>query len=149
MIPHVPALNTILVVDDNADDFFAVQRELTTAGLRNPLVHCDSGEGALDYLHRRGRYEAVPGATPALILLDINMPRMAGTEVLKAIRGDALLKPIPVIMMTSSNDDRDVLAAFQGGANSYVLKPVSFDGLIRGIQRIRSHWFEILLTPRG
>ncbi len=87
-------------------------------------------------------------AAPALVLLDINMPRMSGIDLLRAIRGEPDLRAIPVVMMTSSNDDRDVLAAFQGGANSYVLKPVTFDGLIRAIQRIKSHWFEILLTQR-
>jgi CheY-like chemotaxis protein len=146
--PQPPSLNTILVVDDNADDFYAVQRELNTSGLRNPLAHCESGEDALDFLHRRGRWGATPAPTPAMILLDINMPRMSGIELLRTIRGEAALHAVPVIMMTSSNDDRDVLAAFQGGANSYVLKPVTFDGLVRAIQRIKSHWFEILLTQR-
>jgi CheY-like chemotaxis protein len=146
MSSQAAALNTILVVDDNADDYYAVQREFADAGLRNPLAYCESGEDALDFLHRRGRFDAAP--IPALILLDINMPRMSGIDLLRAIRGEPALQAIPVIMMTSSNDDRDVLAAFQGGANSYVLKPVTFDGLIRAIQRIKSHWFEILLTPR-
>ena len=143
MIPH----NTILIVDDNPDDFYAVQRELGSSGLRNPLVHCETGEQALDFLHRRGNYAAAP-VIPAMILLDINMPRMSGIELLRTIRGEAAMHAVPVIMMTSSNDDRDVLAAFQGGANSYVLKPVTFDGLVRAIQRIKSHWFEILLTQR-
>ena len=145
MIPH----NTILVVDDNPDDFYAVQRELGSSGLRNPLAHCESGEQALDYLHRRGHFASPPAPIPAMILLDINMPRMSGIDLLRTIRGEPTLRTIPVIMMTSSNDDRDVLAAFQGGANSYVLKPVSFDGLLRAIQRIKTHWFEILLTQRG
>lgn len=145
MIPF----NTILVVDDNPDDFYAVQRELGSSGMRNPLAHCDSAETALDFLYRRGHYADPPAPIPAMILLDINMPRMSGIELLRTIRGEPTLRTIPVIMMTSSNDDRDVLAAFQGGANSYVLKPVTFDGLIRAIQRIKSHWFEILLTQRG
>jgi len=140
------SLNTILVVDDNPDDFYAVQRELVASGLRNPLKHCETGEEALEFLRRRGRHALAP--VPAMILLDINMPRMSGIELLRTIRGEDALRMVPVIMMTSSNDDRDVLAAFQGGANSYVLKPVTFDGLVRAIQRIKSHWFEILLTPR-
>ena len=140
-------LSMILVVDDNPDDFYAVQREMAASGLRNPLTHCETGEEALDFLHRRGRHALAP--VPAMVLLDINMPRMSGIDLLRTIRGEPALRAVPVIMMTSSNDDRDVLAAFQGGANSYVLKPVSFDGLIRAIQRIKSHWFEILLTPRA
>jgi CheY-like chemotaxis protein len=148
--PASSSRNTILVVDDNPDDFYAVQRELTTSGLRNPLVNCESGEQALDYLYGRGRYAAVAARPPmpAMILLDINMPRMTGIELLRTVRGDAALQALPIIMMTSSNDDRDVLGAFEGGANSYVLKPVSFDGLLHAIQRIRSHWFEISLIPK-
>jgi CheY-like chemotaxis protein len=148
MIPQQAPLNTILVVDDNPDDFYAVQRELTRSGLSNPLVLCESAETALDYLHRRGKYADAPVAKPAMILLDINMPRMTGTEFLRTIRTNPVHGQVPVIMMTSSNDDRDVLAAFEGGANSYILKPVSFGGLIGAIQRIKSHTFELLLTPR-
>jgi two-component system, response regulator len=149
MIPQQAPLNTILVVDDNPDDFYAVQRELTRSGLSNPLVLCESAETALDYLHRRGKFAEIPVAKPAMILLDINMPRMTGTEFLRTIRSNPTHGQVPVIMMTSSNDDRDVLAAFEGGANSYILKPVSFGGLIGAIQRIKSHTFELLLTPRG
>jgi two-component system, response regulator len=150
MTTQIASRNTILVVDDNPDDFYAVQRELTTSGLRNPLASCESGQEALDFLYHRGRYATVAATPPppALILLDINMPRMTGIELLRTIRGDERIRAIPVIIMTSSNDDRDVLAAFEGGANSYVLKPVNFDGLIRAIQRIKTHWFEILLTPK-
>jgi len=148
MTSEAAPLNTILIVDDNPDDFFAVQRELTRSGLSNPLVQCDSAESALDYLHRRGAYATTPATKPAMILLDINMPRMSGTEFLRTIRANPVHGMVPVIMMTSSNDDRDVLAAFEGGANSYILKPVSFGGLIGAIQRIKTHSFEILLTPR-
>ncbi len=149
MTAQAASLNTILVVDDNPDDFFAVQRELGRSGLCNPLVMCESAEKALDYLHRRGQYAGAAAPPPAMILLDVNMPRMTGTEFLRTIRANPAHGLIPIIIMTSSNDDRDVLAAFQGGANSYVLKPVSFGGLIGAIQRIKTHTFEILLTPRS
>jgi CheY-like chemotaxis protein len=139
---------TILVIDDNPDDFFTVERELGKSGLANPLVHCRSGEDGLDYLHGRNRYAASPPALPAFVLLDVNMPKMLGTEVLAAIRGDPALAKLPVIMLTSSTDERDVVSAFQGKANAYVQKPFEFDALVRAVLRIKSHKVEISVTPK-
>ncbi len=143
------ARNTILVVEDNPDDFFVLQRVFYRAELHNPLVHCKNGEDALDYLHRRRQYAGTPVGRPALILLDINLPGMRGTDLLNAIRGNPDFHNIPVIMLTSSSDDRDVLAAFQGQANGYLTKPASFQDFIQALQRIKSHWFEISLIPRA
>ena len=139
---------TILVIDDNPDDFFTVERELAKAGLANPLVHCKSGADGLDYLHARNRYAEPPPPLPAFVLLDVNMPKMLGTEVLAAIRGDAALANLPVIMLTSSGDERDVVAAFQGRASAYVTKPIEFDSLIRAVLRIKSHKIELSVTGK-
>jgi CheY-like chemotaxis protein len=138
----------ILVIDDNPDDFFTVERELAKAGLANPLVHCKSGEDGLDYLHARNRYAASAPPLPAFVLLDVNMPKMLGTEVLAAIRGDALTSKLPVIMLTSSGDERDVVAAFQGKASAYVQKPFEFDALVRAVLRIKSHKVEFAITAK-
>lgn len=135
----------ILVVDDNPDDFYAVQRALSQVGLGNELVHAESGDDALAML--RGAGGAQP-LKPTFILMDVNMPGMKGTEALQAIRSDEKLKSIPVIMLTSSNADRDVVAAFQGGANCYLTKPVEFLALMQALQRIKSHQLEISLNPK-
>jgi len=139
---------TILVIDDNPDDFFTVERELAKAGLGNPLVHCKSGEDGLDYLHARKRYASPAPPLPAFVLLDVNMPKMLGTEVLAAIRADATLSHLPIIMLTSSGDERDVVAAFQGKANAYVQKPFEFDALVRAVLRIKSHKIELAVTAK-
>lgn len=137
--------NSILVIDDNPDDFFAVQRALTRAGMANPLLHCESGREGLEFLDNA----ALHGTLPSLVLLDINMPGMKGDEVLRAIRDTPELRTLPVLMLTSSDDDRDVLAAFQGGASAYLAKPLEFEDLLRAIQRVKSHCFELVLRPRG
>jgi DNA-binding response OmpR family regulator len=139
---------TILVIDDNHDDFFTVERELAKAGLANPLVHCKSGEDGLDYLYARGRHAQSQPALPALVLLDVNMPKLLGTEVLATLRGDATLSHLPVIMLTSSGDERDIVASFQGKANAYVTKPFEFDAFVRAVLRVRSHKVEIALTAK-
>lgn len=140
--------NTFLIVDDNPDDFFAARRTLSQSGLGNPLLHLESGEEALDYLRHRGAWAEQKPPRPALVLLDVNMPGMKGDEVLREIRREPELRSLPVLMLTSSNADRDVLAAFQDGANAYLNKPVEFDTLLRAIQRIRTHRFQIALSEQ-
>lgn len=135
----------ILVVDDNPDDFYAVQRVMAQAGIGNELIHAESGDDALAMLRGEGRKNPLK---PTFILMDVNMPGMKGTEVLQEIRSDDKIKSIPVIMLTSSNADRDVVSAFQGGANSYLTKPVDFSQLIQALQRIKSHEIEIALNPK-
>lgn len=142
------ALNTILVVEDNHDDFFAIQRVFERGQLHNPLHHCESGEDALDYLYRRGAYSFSVTSLPALVLLDINLRGMKGTDVLKVIRNEPAMQSLPVIILTSSTDKRDVLAAFEGRASSYMTKPASFNDFIQALQRVKSHQMEIVLVPR-
>jgi two-component system response regulator len=141
--------NTILVVEDNPDDFYALKRVFERAELRNPMIHCETGEEALDYLNGRGSYADADVERPAMILLDINLPGIKGTDVLQGIRGNPMLKNIPVIMLTSSKDDRDVLAAFQGRANAYLVKPATFDDFLMALQQIKTHHYEIVLVPNS
>ncbi len=134
--------HSFLVVDDNPDDFFAVQRGLQKSGVKNPLLHCESGEEALEQLAAAAK----AGGLPALVLLDINMPGMKGAEVLSAIREseDAALAALAVVMLTSSDDDRDVHAAFKGHASGYLNKPLELEQLERTLERLRGGKVEIL-----
>lgn len=134
------AAHSFLVVDDNPDDFFAVRRSLQQAGVRNPLLHCESGEEALTLLTDA----AAAGGLPALVLLDINMPGMKGGEVLSEIRANEALAALPVVMLTSSDDDRDVHAAFTGHASGYLNKPLEVEALERTLGRLRDARVEVL-----
>lgn len=135
--------NAIVVIDDNPDDFFSIERTLRQAGLGNPLLHCDEPEQALDQLRRA----ADSGTPPMLVLLDINMPGMSGTELLAELRRDPRMEWLPVLMLTSSNDDGDVLAAFNGRANAWMSKPLSYGNLTQALQRVRSHRVERVDRP--
>jgi two-component system, response regulator len=139
----------ILLVEDNQDDYEATSRAFKKANLCNPIVWCKSGRDALDFLKQEGAYkDAGKGSRPGLVLLDLNMPGMDGRKTLQAIKRDDTLKQIPVIILTTSSDERDIQACYQAGANTYVQKPVSFDGLIEAFKRLKAYWFEIALLPK-
>ena len=132
----------ILVVEDSMDDFEATKRALAKVNLANPILHAISGDAALDYL--RGAANPKPG----LILLDLNMPGLDGRKTLQAIKQTNALKRIPVVILTTSNDDRDVSGCYEMGANTYIQKPVDFDGLISAIKELKEYWFSIALLPK-
>ncbi len=139
----------ILLVEDNQDDFEATSRAFRKANLRNPIVWCRSGRDTLDFLKQEGAYkDALDWSRPGLVLLDLNMPGMDGRRTLELIKQDDKLKQIPVIILTTSADERDVDACYQAGANTYVQKPVSFNGLIEAIQRLKAYWLDIALLPK-
>lgn len=138
----------ILLVEDSPEDVEATVRALRRAGLANPIFRCEDGEDALDYLHRRGRYaDGVPSPRPGIILLDLNLPGTDGREVLDEVKTDAALRSIPVVVLTTSADDRDVERCYAAGANSYIKKPVDLEGFMRAIQRLKEFWFEIVIVP--
>jgi two-component system response regulator len=139
---------SILLVEDSPEDFEATVRALRKAGLANPIVRCEDGDEALDYLHRRGRYTEANASRPGIVLLDLNLPGTDGREVLGEIKGDVSLRSIPVVILTTSTDERDVERCYASGANSYVKKPVDLDGFMRAIQRLKEFWFEIVIVPR-
>jgi two-component system, response regulator len=140
---------SILLVEDNLDDYEATCRAFKKANLCNPIVWCKSGRDALDYLKQEGAYkDARKAARPGLVLLDLNMPGLDGRKTLEAIKQDDALKRIPVIILTTSADERDIEACYQTGANTYVQKPVSFEGLIEAIRRLKAYWFEIAPLPK-
>jgi two-component system response regulator len=139
----------ILLVEDNQDDYEATSRAFVKANLCNPIVWCKSGREALDYLRQEGAYkDGGKDSRPGLVLLDLNMPGMDGRKTLGVIKNDEILKRIPVIILTTSADERDIQACYQTGANTYVQKPVSFDGLLEAIKRLKTYWFEIALLPK-
>jgi CheY-like chemotaxis protein len=140
----------ILLVEDSPEDFEATLRAFRKSGLNNPIFRCADGDEALDYLHRRGAYaDAARSPRPGIVLLDLNLPGTDGREVLSAIKGDDDLKPIPVVVLTTSVDERDVNACYRAGANSYIQKPVDMDGFLQAIERLHGFWFEVVILPRA
>lgn len=132
-----------LLVEDSADD-----AELMLAALAE---YCDAervaiakdGEEALDYLYRRGRHAARPSGNPVLILLDIKMPKMDGLEVLRVIKNDPSLKTIPVVMLTSSREERDLTSSYRLGTNGYVVKPLLFGELHAVLKKTAAFWLYV------
>lgn len=138
----------ILLVEDSPEDYETTLRALQRAGVRNPTYRCTTGDEALDYLHRRGPFQdPVVSPRPGIILLDLNLPGIDGREVLTEIKRTLGLAPIPVVVLTTSSDLRDVHACYEAGANSYVQKPVDFSGFMQAIQRLHDYWFNVVVLP--
>jgi CheY-like chemotaxis protein len=139
----------VLLVEDCQEDVEALTRAMKVAGWQYPLFHCWNGDAALDYLFRRGAY-AVPATAPrpALVLLDLNLPGADGLELLRAIKSDEALRSIPVAVMTTSGDERDITRSYRAGANCYLQKPIDPDRLVAVLRNIRIFWFETALLPR-
>jgi CheY-like chemotaxis protein len=146
----IPTDQTILLVEDSPEDYEVTLRAFRKANLLNPVHRCCDGEEALAYLYRRGRY-ADPDAAPrpGLILLDLNLPGTDGREVLAEIKNDPLLRAIPVVVLTTSLDERDIEGCYRAGANSYVQKPVSLEAFLRSVQVLKNFWLEVALLPRS
>jgi len=138
----------LLLVEDNMDDAELTTRELKKHHFTNNVFHVRDGEEALDFIFATGKYESIRsiGAPPRLILLDIKMPKINGLEVLKKIKSDERTKSIPVVMLTSSKEDPDIKYSYQLGANSYIVKPVNFEGFAESIKNLGFYW--LLLNER-
>jgi CheY-like chemotaxis protein len=140
----------ILLVEDSPEDFEATVRALKRAGLANPILRCEDGDDALDFFYHRGRYaDPAVAPRPGIVLLDLNLPGTDGREVLATLKGDPNLRSIPIVVLTTSTDERDVERCYQAGANSYLSKPVDLDGFMRAIQRMKDYWFEVVIVPKG
>ncbi len=140
----------ILIVDDNHGDYEAAVRSLRKARIGNPIVHCEDGDQTLDYLHHRGRYSDPASAPrPGVILLDLNLPGTDGRDILAEVKGDPSLRSIPVIVLTTSSDERDVERCYALGANSYMKKRLDLQEFMQAIQRMSDFWLEIALLPSG
>lgn len=139
---------TILMADDDQDDRLLVRRAFEMSRLANELRFVEDGEELMDYLHHRDKYRDGDSAPrPGLILLDLNMPRKDGREALKEIKDDADLREIPVVVLTTSKDEEDILRTYNLGANSYITKPVTFEGLCDVMKSLGKYWFEIVELP--
>jgi CheY-like chemotaxis protein len=137
----------ILLVDDGELDVEITLRALKDAGVANEVKVIADGADALDFLLRRGVFAGRPGGNPILILMDVKMPRMDGIETLNEIRCVESLDSIPVVMLTSSRQDADLLKSYKFGANAYVIKPVDYDEFIKAINAINLFWIATNQPP--
>jgi two-component system, response regulator len=145
----VMAGQPILIVEDSPEDYETTVRAFKKSGLNNPIYRCEDGDDALDFLLHRGKYvDKDKAPRPGIILLDLNLPGTDGRAVLSEIKKDANLRTIPVIVLTTSDDGKDVESCYNGGANSYVKKPVDLDRFIQAIQRLKDYWFEVVVLPK-
>ncbi len=141
--------NRILLVEDSPRDAEMALNALDSHRLRSEVVHVRDGADALDYLFRRGEFAGRPEGQPALVLLDLKLPKVDGLEVLRQIKGDAALKVIPVVMMTSSREDRDLLESYRLGVNAYVVKPLRFQDFIEAVKQVGGFWAVVNEVPPG
>lgn len=138
----------ILIADDDAEDRMLIRDALHASRLKNNLQFVEDGEELLDYLHNKNKFsdtEKFP--KPGIILLDLNMPRMDGREALKEIKKDNNLKSIPVVVLTTSKAEEDILKTYNLGVNSFITKPVTFEGLVEVMKTLNKYWFEIVELP--
>lgn len=140
----------ILVADDDPDDRFMLKKAITENKMKNRVDFVEDGEELMDFLKHRGKYSGDnTSPRPGLILLDLNMPKKDGREALTEIKSDPDLRRIPVIILTTSKEEEDILTTYNLGVNSFITKPVSFDSLIEVIKTIREYWLEIVTCPKN
>ena len=135
----------ILLVEDNPADVLMTRAAFEDFKIANSLHVVEDGVEALAYLHQEGAFTDVP--RPDLIMLDLNLPRKNGREVLAEIKADPALRSIPVVVLTTSNAERDVMQAYELHANCYIVKPVGFANFIEAIQSIKNYWFSLVTLP--
>src|SRR6185437_11550778 len=147
-MPETSRPITILLADDDADDRMLARDALAESRLANHLKFVEDGEQLMDYLCRRGNYASPEAAPwPGLILLDLNMPRKDGREALREIKGDPNLRHIPIVVLTTSKAEEDIYRTYNLGVNSFITKPVTFDGLVSVMRGLGRYWFEIVELP--
>ncbi|MEX1277349.1 MAG: response regulator [Bacteroidota bacterium] len=142
-------LKRIMLVEDSVRDVELTLSALEEHHLANEVVVLRDGAEALDYLHQRGSFSARSPGNPAVIMLDIKMPKIDGLEVLRHIKADENLKMIPVVMLTSSREERDLIESYRLGVNAYVVKPVDFDKFVKAVSQLGLFWAVINQTPPG
>ncbi len=142
-------LKKILLAEDDPRDVELTLMALEESKLANEVDVVRDGQEALDYLFRRGAFETRTGNNPALILLDLKMPRVDGLEVLRAVREDATVRMTPVVMLTSSREERDIVESYKLGVNAYVVKPVDFNQFLEAIKQIGAFWAVVNQPPPG
>jgi CheY-like chemotaxis protein len=142
-------LRRILLAEDNSKDIELALEALEENNLANDVVVVRDGAEALDYLYRRGEFSARPEGNPAVVLLDLKMPKVDGMEVLRQIKTDEQLKVVPIVMLTSSREEQDLVKSYQLGANAYVVKPIDFHQVIDAIRQLGLFWAVLNEPPVG
>ena len=149
-MPHSEEMVEILMADDDPDDRLLASKALHEYRLKNGIRFVEDGEELMDYLFHRGKYaDPASSPRPGLILLDLNMPRKDGREALAEIKADPELHRIPVVVLTTSKAEEDIVRAYDLGVNSYITKPVTFQGLAEIMKTLSIYWFEIVKLPNG
>lgn len=143
----INTLARILLVEDNPHDAELTLKALS--GMANEVLHLWDGAEALDYLYRRGEFSGRPEGHPAVVLLDLKMPRVDGLEVLRELKGAPQLKKIPVVVMTSSREDQDLNSCYDLGINAYVVKPVKFQAFVEAVRQVGAFWAVLNEQPPG
>lgn len=139
---------TFLMADDDPDDRLLTQRALREYRLKNGMTFVEDGEQLMDYLHRRGKFaDPAKSPRPGVILLDLNMPKKDGRQALEEIKADPELRKIPVVVLTTSKAEEDMLRSYDLGANAYITKPVTFQTLAEMMRVLSMFWFEIVKLP--
>jgi DNA-binding response OmpR family regulator len=142
-------LGRILMVEDDNNDVDMTMTALEEYNLANEVVVTRDGEEALDYLYCRGRYKSRANDNPAVLLLDLKLPKVDGLEVLRQVKSDDKLRMIPVVVLTSSHEEKDMVASYQLGVNAYVVKPVDFHEFVNAIRELGVFWAVINVPPPG
>ncbi|MEN6363647.1 MAG: response regulator [Rectinema sp.] len=143
MLGSESGAEAILLVEDNPDDEELALLAFKASDVAARVIVAHDGVEALDYLFRRGSYkDRVPGKDPKLVLLDLKLPRISGLEVLKRMRAEARTRLIPVVMLTTSNEESDIFACYQSGANSYIRKPLEFDRFKDTVRQLGRYWLQ-------
>ncbi|WP_374011692.1 response regulator [Pseudoxanthomonas koreensis] len=143
------AIRTILLVEDSPADAEMAIDALREANLANPIVHVEDGVEAIEYLERKGRFAGRGDEDPAVMLLDIKMPRMDGLEVLRRIRAHDRLRRLPVVILSSSREESDLARSWDLGVNAYVVKPVDVDQFFAAVKTLGKFWAVINTTAEG
>lgn len=145
----ITELKRIVLAEDNPNDVELTLAALSEINLANEVVVVRDGAEALDYLYRRNQYATRPAGNPAVLLLDLKMPKLDGLDVLRALKADGELKTIPVVMLTSSREEQDLISSYKLGVNAYVVKPVDFRAFIDAVRQLGAFWAIINEPPPG
>ena len=142
-------LGRILIVEDDPNDVELTLTALEDYNLVNDVVVTRDGQEALDYLYCRGQFSSRPNENPAVLLLDLKLPKVDGLEVLKQIKSDERLKMIPVVVLTSSHEEKDMMRSYKLGVNAYVVKPVNFHEFVNAVKELGAFWAVVNEPPPG
>ena len=145
----VTALGRILIVEDDPNDVELTMTALGDYNLANEVVITRDGQQALDYLYSQGQYAGRSPENPAVMLLDLKLPKISGLEILQKIKADDRLKTIPVVVLTSSNEEKDVMRSYSLGVNAYVVKPVEFHEFVNAVKELGAFWAIVNVPPPG